>query len=453
MARYKIGFSFSGTYEKRIEGICEALCSKGYRKEELFFCNWHPHIVGGADADTTLRRIYFEECDLVVVLLSEDYHKKHWPYGVEWRSIKNLINQGKGDMVFLLSTGEIRPSDFDGLYDYGSIHITIDGKDDAEVAGILHKKYRTLYPDSVPPHDLIGRDAQIEEVNQFLDSSPRARAWVWGPPGIGKTSLCQAVMGLRREEIPFLNVTGAEKLDAFHAAIARSLGLRFPEGLRPEEYGAFLAQALNEYETLYFDNWEDIWYATAQDEEARRALSQWLNDLRPRLIVSSRDSVSPLRGNLKKFEVRELGEADARALFLRKVEEQRPLVEAEKAALPGLLQELGGHPLAILLTASQAQNQPLTELLQKWHIITDSVDDNPRHRSLSTALRISWEAVRGDGNAVLIWGLLAQSILPIPLSALAAMRPEGVTEEAWEAARRSLVKASLCRYTEDMGAL
>jgi hypothetical protein len=62
-------------------------------------------------------------------------------------------------------------------------------------------------------------------------------------------------------------------------------------------------------------------------------------------------------------DIERLGEADARALFLRHAGDQF----AADPALPGLLQALDGHPLSIELLAANAQGKAnLSGLAQDW---------------------------------------------------------------------------------------
>ena len=57
--------------------------------------------------DEILKEIYRHHCALVVVLLSPDYKERNWPGNIEWRSVKELINEGKDDKICLLGIDSV----------------------------------------------------------------------------------------------------------------------------------------------------------------------------------------------------------------------------------------------------------------------------------------------------------------------------------------------------------
>ena len=73
LPKFKMGFTFSGKYrEKYIKPICEELLRMGYDKDEIFYDRWHDDLINGVRGDDKLRRIYNQQCELVIVLLSPD---------------------------------------------------------------------------------------------------------------------------------------------------------------------------------------------------------------------------------------------------------------------------------------------------------------------------------------------------------------------------------------------
>lgn len=145
MIHFKIGITFSGQYRARyIEPICKQLLTLGYRKDDIFYDEWHGVLFNGANGDKKLRQIYYECCDCVVVLLSPDYKERNWTGNIEWKSIKELINTGKEDQICLLSIDSADIGEIDGLYQNQAIAKSIDNLSIREIAEFIDQKYRLM---------------------------------------------------------------------------------------------------------------------------------------------------------------------------------------------------------------------------------------------------------------------------------------------------------------------
>ena len=110
---FSIGVSFAGEQRDFIRQVFISLCDKGgFSKEELFFDEWHEHLINGANADYKLDKIYAEHCKKIVVLFSEAYIEKHWTNKLEWtRAITTRITADP-ENVCLLRHG---PVDIDSI--------------------------------------------------------------------------------------------------------------------------------------------------------------------------------------------------------------------------------------------------------------------------------------------------------------------------------------------------
>lgn len=145
MIHFKIGITFSGRYRsKYVEPICNELLLLGYSIDDIFYDRWHDVLINGVRGDKQLRRIYSENCDCVVVLLSPDYKERHWTGNVEWRSIEELINTGGEDKICLLSIDMAQIGNIDGLYQYQDIAKPIDGLSIREIAEFIDRKYKLI---------------------------------------------------------------------------------------------------------------------------------------------------------------------------------------------------------------------------------------------------------------------------------------------------------------------
>ena len=141
---YKIGFTFSGKYrEKYIKPIVEGLLKKGFSKEDIFYDEWHDYLINGPHGDTLLRKIYYEQCNCVVVLLSPDYKEKNWTGKIEWTAVKELINNGRDNKICLLSVDSANIGDIDGLFQYQSIAKEIDDLSCDQSVNFIEKFYNS----------------------------------------------------------------------------------------------------------------------------------------------------------------------------------------------------------------------------------------------------------------------------------------------------------------------
>lgn len=140
--RFKIGITFSGKYRnKYIEPICKSLLRLGYRKEEIFYDSWHEAWINGPHGDSKLQKIYNQQCDCVVVLLSPDYRERNWPGRIEWPAVREIINTGRDESVCLLQIDNVDISKIEGLYPNQAITKTIDGMSSEDVADFINEKY------------------------------------------------------------------------------------------------------------------------------------------------------------------------------------------------------------------------------------------------------------------------------------------------------------------------
>lgn len=142
--KFSIGVTFTGTHRKRVEAISEALLRIGFKKEDIFYDNWHDSLINGLNADLTLQEIYRKKCACIVVFLSTDYNKKAWTGGVEWRAIRNIIINAKGKGICLLNVDGVDINKIDGLSSYTDIAKKIENLSDDQVAQFI-KNFMELH--------------------------------------------------------------------------------------------------------------------------------------------------------------------------------------------------------------------------------------------------------------------------------------------------------------------
>ena len=141
---FKIGVTFCGEYrDKYVQPFCEALIKHdGFSKKNIFYDAWHEHLINGPEGDQTLRKIYFQNCQLIVVLLSPNYSEKKWTRYIEWPAIKELINSGESSKICLLRVDKAEISRVGGLWTTQAIVKDIDNLSPDEIANFILNKWR-----------------------------------------------------------------------------------------------------------------------------------------------------------------------------------------------------------------------------------------------------------------------------------------------------------------------
>jgi hypothetical protein len=110
-ARFAVGFSYAGENRALVAPLAEELARRCGRKRVLFDRFLEAELAR-LDLDVYLPRLYRDETELIVVLLSPDYPNKRW-CGLEWRWIRQLICSTAQERIMLLRVGD--PGDLSKL--------------------------------------------------------------------------------------------------------------------------------------------------------------------------------------------------------------------------------------------------------------------------------------------------------------------------------------------------
>jgi predicted ATPase len=232
---------------------------------------------------------------------------------------------------------------------------------------------------------VIGRRAELLAAQGLLQQGVRLLT-LWGPPGIGKTTLAAALHLGSHERKPLrVSLTGVASLDGLVAAVAGALSDRSAE---PDP--ARLAGQL-----LVLDNLEHLLEAEA-DAVVRR-LSSWLEDARGlQIVATSRRLLRMSEEHALALEP--LPPDDGLQLFLSQVQRQKPgwqPTPAEHEELGQLVGMLDGIPLAIELAAARWELLGTAGLVERLaeplQILARPRSFDPRHLTLRSAIAWSWE--------------------------------------------------------------
>ena len=286
-----------------------------------------------------------------------------------------------------------------------------------------------LAPIPESTYGIVGREREVGEVVASLSSKPSITL-VAGPGGIGKTEVCREALRRLRDEgrhVVYAVTVGASTAWAQCDAVAEAL--RIPkveqrEGVRAADYARYLTDKLADLGSpvVYLDNWEDAWVAS--DEEGRRELVALLRALRDggsSVLASSREAAADYETGAKIIRVHELERRPSVDLFRKVLEAKGDGPDPSGPEFEELIGKLEGHPLAIVLTATLAVSSPSWgDVLIRWAGASQHAEE-PRHDSLETALRLSWDAVADAPLTRTLWGFMALTPGDLPRAELDAL--------------------------------
>jgi tetratricopeptide (TPR) repeat protein len=267
----------------------------------------------------------------------------------------------------------------------------------------------------------LGRDEEVRQATAQLFADPPQPVLLNGAPGIGKTNLTLAVLhdpdvvgqfGSRRW---FVRCEGLESAAGLQAEIARSIGLSPVGDVRSATIG-LLSQAPT---ILVLDNLETPWERDALAVEELIGVIAQIPGLALLASVRGLERPSGVRW-ARPTQLEPLDPSSAQKLFLSIAPES-----FDAPALDGLLEEMGGIPLAIELLAHVADGETdLDHLTERWReeraklLARGSAD----HRLLSIAVSVDTS-----------WNSPAMTEPAKRLLALLGRLPDGIADEDLEA--------------------
>ena len=226
-----------------------------------------------------------------------------------------------------------------------------------------------VIPSTLPPNPrMIGREDRLEELVKAILEEDRPIV-VPGALGMGKTTLALAaahdprvIARFGKDRRFFVNLEPAPNAEGLLSRLATHLGL--PASGGAHELEAKIAAACAAQPTLaILDNLETPWRKDAAATEALLGELAGIEGLPLVITVRGEPPKLPGPGARTLQDVERLGDADARALFLRHAGDQF----TADPALPGLLKALDGHPLSIGLLAANAKGKlDLKGLTADW---------------------------------------------------------------------------------------
>ncbi len=97
--RFRIAFSFAGEKREYIAQVA-ALLAAEFGEDKILYDKYHEAEFARFNLGIRLPKLYHEESDLIVVVLSAAYDQKQWT-GWEWTAIYSHLTKNAGDNVML----------------------------------------------------------------------------------------------------------------------------------------------------------------------------------------------------------------------------------------------------------------------------------------------------------------------------------------------------------------
>ena len=290
---------------------------------------------------------------------------------------------------------------------------------------------------------VFGRDKLIDEVCRELRLGRAVE--VHGPAGIGKSTVCREII----KKLSFGTVTEVDltQQDTIIPALTAIL-CAFNE--KPSDTEAVELQIEALYRrwpnhTIYLDNMED----PLQDSKFKEWFFSFIRSSGWKILYSSRTRL--IRKDILPIDVPRLEMKSAKDMFLALWGEDLP--DNNQPTLETLLTALDCHPLSIhLITAQKWWLPTVDDLLRAWyenetHANIEFDDSDDRHRSLYTALYMSYVPIRHDREALTLWGTLSYWSEPMPRELFDVIFSDD--QLAYGRAAKALLKNGLIELTKN----
>jgi len=262
----------------------------------------------------------------------------------------------------------------------------------------------------------IGRLPEVEELTRMLQNKSNRLITLFGPGGVGKTSLAievtRRLVDVFDGRVYFVPLADRDSAESASLAMLTTLRITPTIGRDPIEDVVEVLAA--ERSLLILDNCEQI-------VDAAAGIVQTLLERAPNLTVlvtsqrllgltmEAECLLMPLPTPLRSALFEQIAKSESVQLFLDRARRVRPdfrLTPATADAIAAICVELEGMPLALELAAARLSvltaRQMLEQLGNKFTILSGGKRDKPeRHRTMRSAIAWSYGLLSADLQSIL----------------------------------------------------
>lgn len=144
MGHFKVALTFAGESRPLVEKVANALTDY-YVKSEILYDKFHEADFARPQLDLYLQQLYHDCSDLIVVFLCDEYSQKKW-CGVEWRSIRDILNNFAFEKIMYVKAGKKKIDDIilPGFYGSEDGYIDANTHSPQEIADLINERYKSI---------------------------------------------------------------------------------------------------------------------------------------------------------------------------------------------------------------------------------------------------------------------------------------------------------------------
>lgn len=305
------------------------------------------------------------------------------------------------------------------------------------------------------PYGCLGRETEFNKLKDLMKCN--VPIVIYGVAGVGKTAFCSYFYGKQREFNPnyfmlYVDMSGCREFEDFLQSISNAINIEVSASLN--YLIEYLVEHCNTYQAILFDNWEEFQYSIVYTSawEKIRGFLNLLSEHGIQILISSQIKVS---NGWNEINLTELNPKDGEQLFkyllLKKGKKIKKENTKEYRAFKQLLKYMENHPLTMVLTSSLVEGSyyDLSRIQDRWDKVYNEIEVG-KHKSLRTALKMSFDAVSDIDGATLLWGIMAKLTVDFPVSFIELLKIL-LPKIKWDAAEYALVNRCLIRNTEMNG--
>jgi hypothetical protein len=251
--RFRIALSFAGSQRSYVAQMAERL-AQAVGRETVLYDKFHEAEFARSDLAFHLTKLYHEQSDLIVAVLSPEYESKEW-CGLEWSAAFGLIKKRRPEEVMLLRFGL---AEAEGTFDLAG-YVDLDTRlpnDAADLIlqrlalnqGLPREHYKPAASSATPPAaddawpaippeldwPVADHSVAREAFARLLTRDPPYRYLpIDGPSGTGKSLLSNQFLGNALNKLPGvrcarLDFKGSAGLATQVQEWAEQLGVKAP---------------------------------------------------------------------------------------------------------------------------------------------------------------------------------------------------------------------------------